>query len=247
VGGRYSAIVMIMKRNTTFHIFLIVAFFSISAAYFYPAHFLDAKELRHFIREDGFMEMSGALFFLAGSLVMFSVYIHSRSFTSFNFNASSYKRNIFFLLLAIFMFLCFGEEISWGQRLFEIGTPKALKGINVQRELNIHNITIFHAGHKDYLIGHHALIRNFIYIYCVALPMLDRWIPLVSKMRCRIGLPLTSLSVALLFLSNEAFNIIASLSYPSKHGDLYEVYESIWGFLFFIFSADQWVKLENRK
>jgi hypothetical protein len=33
-----------------------------------------------------------------------------------------------------------GEEISWGQRLFEIGTPPELASINSQGELNVHDV-----------------------------------------------------------------------------------------------------------
>ena len=32
-----------------------------------------------------------------------------------------------------------GEEISWGQRLFGIATPEALKETNLQNEINLHN------------------------------------------------------------------------------------------------------------
>ncbi|WP_420417335.1 hypothetical protein [Pacificispira sp.] len=34
------------------------------------------------------------------------------------------------------------EEISWGQRIFGIETPEALKESNVQGEINLHNLTV---------------------------------------------------------------------------------------------------------
>lgn len=43
-------------------------------------------------------------------------------------------------LLAMLFFVVGGEEISWGQRLFDFGTPKELKAINVQGEFTLHNI-----------------------------------------------------------------------------------------------------------
>ena len=46
---------------------------------------------------------------------------------------------LFFLATAAF-FIVAMEEISWGQRIFQLKTPTALMSINVQRELNLHNI-----------------------------------------------------------------------------------------------------------
>ena len=36
-----------------------------------------------------------------------------------------------------------GEEISWGQRIFDFGTPEGLAEANHQDEFNVHNITSF--------------------------------------------------------------------------------------------------------
>lgn len=47
------------------------------------------------------------------------------------------------LLFSIFSILFFwgaGEEISWGQRIFNIPTPEYLALVNDQKELNLHNI-----------------------------------------------------------------------------------------------------------
>lgn len=47
------------------------------------------------------------------------------------------------VLFAVFACCCLfaaGEEISWGQRLFEIGTPPELASINSQGELNVHDV-----------------------------------------------------------------------------------------------------------
>lgn len=49
----------------------------------------------------------------------------------------------FVALLALFGA---GEEISWGQRVFDIETPAALKARNAQEELNLHNLTFEFRG-----------------------------------------------------------------------------------------------------
>ena len=44
------------------------------------------------------------------------------------------------LMLSIVFFLIAGEEISWGQRIFDLATPDYLSSVNEQDELNFHNI-----------------------------------------------------------------------------------------------------------
>ena len=44
------------------------------------------------------------------------------------------------------------EEISWGQRIFDIDTPEALKEVNVQKEINIHNLVFFQRRRHWFLI-----------------------------------------------------------------------------------------------
>ncbi len=43
--------------------------------------------------------------------------------------------------------MCFGEEISWGQRILEFDTPEALQSVNVQNEVNLHNSFGYLADH----------------------------------------------------------------------------------------------------
>ena len=44
------------------------------------------------------------------------------------------------LMFSIAFFLIAGEEISWGQRIFDLATPDYLSSVNEQDELNFHNI-----------------------------------------------------------------------------------------------------------
>ena len=45
-----------------------------------------------------------------------------------------------YLLFAAGCFLVAGEEISWGQRILDFGTPEHLTEINTQDQTNLHNI-----------------------------------------------------------------------------------------------------------
>ena len=55
-----------------------------------------------------------------------------------------------FLILAVFVV---GEEISWGQRIFEIQTPDFLKEVNKQHEINFHNLRAIQRFRHWLLIG----------------------------------------------------------------------------------------------
>ena len=45
-----------------------------------------------------------------------------------------------------------GEEISWGQRIFNIATPETISQMNVQDETNIHNLEFFYMLGGEYRV-----------------------------------------------------------------------------------------------
>jgi tetratricopeptide (TPR) repeat protein len=53
---------------------------------------------------------------------------------------SKSRFRLFFAVLALACFYVAGEEISWGQRIFDIQTPEFLKKHNLQNETNLHNL-----------------------------------------------------------------------------------------------------------
>jgi hypothetical protein len=46
------------------------------------------------------------------------------------------------LLLGLLMLFGAGEELSWGQRIFDVESPTFFEENNAQRETNIHNLTV---------------------------------------------------------------------------------------------------------
>ena len=59
------------------------------------------------------------------------------------------KKRINKLLVLILLFVCFislGEEISWGQRIFNIQTPESISKANSQGEINFHNLYALSGG-----------------------------------------------------------------------------------------------------
>ncbi len=90
--------------------------------------------------------------------------------------------------LALLFFLMFGEEISWGQRIFGIETPEGMSAINVQNEINIHNSF-------GYLFDHLFILCFFL--WGVAVPVLDAAAPVFRGLFRSIGLPVPSRGLAI--------------------------------------------------
>lgn len=89
------------------------------------------------IQEDHLLEYLQFLFCFATSIYSFRVFMKLKKH-------KQYLEALLFLAFSIGMFFVAGEEISWGQRILGIQTPFALKGVNVQNEITVHNLKPFH-------------------------------------------------------------------------------------------------------
>lgn len=82
-----------------------------------------------------------------------------------------------FLFAAIGFLFIAGEEISWGQRIFNIPTPEEYAKVNIQQELTIHNYgLIFGYVYRIYMIF--GLLASTMFIFK---PLLLRFIPRLKK------------------------------------------------------------------
>jgi hypothetical protein len=82
-------------------------------------------------REDGPIEYATFACFVLSSMLAFTASTRLRAERRLMVAAAA---------LGLVLFVAAGEEISWGQRLFEIETPEALVDGNRQDELNLHNV-----------------------------------------------------------------------------------------------------------
>jgi hypothetical protein len=120
------------------------------------------------------------------------------------------ERNIFMALLAILFFAAFGEEISWGQRLFGWHTPSSYAALNVQAETNLHNLWLFQATNFDgsykswfeRILNTDRLVSVFWMIYCVLIPLLAIVSAPARALAQAVGFPIPSLLASAIFLSN---------------------------------------------
>lgn len=85
-----------------------------------------------FTIEDGPVESIQNLILATGALIAWASSLSQRG-----------KARIGWRVLSLAFVFVLMEEISWGQRIFQIETPESLKEINVQDETTLHNIGIF--------------------------------------------------------------------------------------------------------
>lgn len=160
-------------------------------------------------KEDGFIEYTGAFAWLIASVMFIYLFItiYDKQFT---FLGKSTKRNIYFALLGIIFFLAFGEEISWGQRIFNWNTPEGFKGLNAQKETNFHNLWLFQAYREDgtsksffeNMLNINRLLNIFWLLFCVVIPTISLISNKGKKIINYLGIPLVPLWIGGFFILN---------------------------------------------
>jgi hypothetical protein len=153
---------------------------------------LDRGGLARLTDEDGLVENLGAFCFLGAALVLARAGLLVR-------RAGQPRQGIWLLLLGALMFLCFAEEVSWGQRFLGIETPEAWKQANRQGETNLHNLSFFGSRFTA-----DRLFSLFWFGYCCALPAAAHLLPALRRRVARLGVPLVPLGIGACFLLNHA-------------------------------------------
>jgi fumarate reductase subunit D len=94
-----------------------------------------------FTVEDGFVEWMT-------SITLFGAFCFSIHRAVTAWRLFDYRGRFILLLIALVCLFGAGEEISWGQRVFDIETPQSLMERNAQQELNLHNLTFHWNGEE---------------------------------------------------------------------------------------------------
>jgi hypothetical protein len=191
--------------------------------------------------EDGVFETVTALAFLASSLTLVLLFIKYPQGNDLSFMRT--KRNLFILLLALFFFVGFGEEISWGQRILHVHTPESLKESNMQGEINLHNLAIFHRvgtngvtkSGLSLLITSDRIYALFILVVFAILPLAAH-ISLTRNRLKRLNVPIIPLWIGVFVFANYLiYKMIEPLAYGHRDS-LTEIKECVFSLLFLVSS-----------
>jgi hypothetical protein len=189
------------------------------AAYAVFLQMTAAKVLGGWCREDGVVENLTALLYFISSV-------------TFLLSATRYgSRSVWYWTLALLFLLVAGEEISWGQRLFDLSTPQALVVKNTQTELNVHNIGWI----QPHVRGIGLLMFSGI---CFLIPLTDRFSSFLRMWYRRLNIPVYPLwaagvtAVGILFMAIPRLLFHRIIPNMDEIGELYLPV----GFLIFAYS-----------
>jgi hypothetical protein len=162
----------------------------------------------HVIRlsvEDGIVEnLTAALFLLSGLVFLWGAYATRVSRRRHRGSAT-----LFLGAWGILLILFAGEEISWGQRIFDFSTPENLVEINRQQEFNVHNLEVVH----NTFGGTHRFLSIMMIGMGVLLPLAYR-LASIRKTIDKFGIPVPSPACAVLFIGAYAYGIFYTIFNP---------------------------------
>jgi hypothetical protein len=92
----------------------------------------------------------------------------------------SFKFSLVSILVVVAFFFVAGEEVSWGQRIFDIQTTEYFKQHNAQGEMNLHNIVVGDVKVNKLVFG--VILTTLILVYIVAVPILYRRVSYIKNL-----------------------------------------------------------------
>ena len=148
-------------------------------------------------------ETIGSAFFLLASVFFFRAWRavpQSADGVSDDSAATSRARwrRIAYGCLTVLLFVACGEELSWGQHWLGFETPEAIKELNAQDEVNLHNLWLVDSydadggkktGWKALLLNSNRLFDYFILTLLWGLPWAHRLFPILARWIDRFGGP----------------------------------------------------------
>lgn len=121
------------------------------------SYFINIEWYRYLIQEDGIYENLTALLMLVMCFSLLYKVFKSKNQT---------KKWLFYnILLALLFFFGFGEEISWGQRIFSIEAGEYFSENNLQNETNLHNLKINGVKINKLIFSYGIGVFIFVYFF----------------------------------------------------------------------------------
>lgn len=175
-----------------------------------------------YTREDGFIEIASALFLLGSSLLLLY-----RFFKFFKHKELLWKIGI--LGLTLLFFFGAGEEISWGQRIFNVESSQYFLENNAQGETNLHNMVVGETKINKLIFS--QLLTAVLIIYLIITPLLYRKFEWVKNMANKFAVPIVQWHHTISFLAGTVLLVFIS---SNRKWEIYELAFSVIFLLIFI-------------
>ena len=204
---------MFNKKINLFHAAFSLLLVSITFIFYYSNF-----TYQSLVKEDGIIEYLSAIFLLSISIFLMKKLSEMENIISVN--------NLGIIIFSIIFFFGFGEEISWGQRIFNIESPTFFAQNNLQSETNIHNLMI--GGFKlNKLIFTNGLFLFFSF-YFLASPYLYFKSVKVRSLINKLSILLPRYSQSLIFICSTI------VIYIFDHERISELWECLFAFTMLI-------------
>jgi hypothetical protein len=136
-------------------------FAALSAGIVFYLFYYDPVNFALFITEDHFAEYGTSVSFgLAGIILLI-----------LSLAPGPKIRRVVWMFIGITSLVIAAEEISWGQRIFNIETPAALGEQNLQNEISIHNLVAFKSSTLNLHNYAAYLILSYLFISLTVLAL----------------------------------------------------------------------------
>ncbi|SNR39029.1 hypothetical protein [Lutibacter flavus] len=172
--------------------------------------------------EDGYVEGGSAIFLFISSMLLLY-----RFFKLFKHKDLFWKIGI--LAMAIVFFFGAGEEISWGQRIFNIESSEYFLENNAQGETNLHNMVV--DGTKINKLIFSQLLTVVLVIYLIITPFLFRKYEWIKNLVNKFAVPIVQWHHTISFLAVTALLVFIS---SNRKWEIYELAFSVIFLLIFI-------------
>ncbi|GAB4298236.1 MAG: hypothetical protein Kow0058_14610 [Roseovarius sp.] len=165
-----------------------------------------------FAREDGPIEYATALLLAAGAGVLL---VNARALAR---RGQSFAAAMTAIYALVFLFGA-GEEISWGQRLFDIPSGAFFQAYNHQKEINLHNMVIGDVHLASTVFG--SFLTGLILLYLLVLPLVYPRLAWLRRLADRLAVPVPRMRHGAVALVGSL--IVAGMDQERK----WEIYELV--------------------
>ncbi|HEY8401549.1 MAG TPA: hypothetical protein VIK89_09820 [Cytophagaceae bacterium] len=187
-----------------YSVLVLVTVLGVITAFFQEDFFVNVL-----VVEDGIIENLTAILLLITGLMLLKNMILIKNKYQLVF-VTTFLLSIFFLFIA-------GEEISWGQRIFNIESTGFFMENNTQQEMNFHNLKIAGIPVNRLLFG--QLITIAIISYLLLFPLLYDNVPSLRKLINKVGIPVGEYHHLIMFL------VLTGMILLIPSGKKWELYE----------------------
>lgn len=189
-------------------------------------YYVDEELYSWFADEDSLAEnLSAVFFFLTGLILLLKSLREIKKGVKF-------RKEVLFILLGLGFLFAAGEEISWGQRIFNISTSEFLIKYNAQEEMNFHNLFFFHTS----LYSPNTIAGMLVFFIGIAIPICCFFIDSFRNYLKKFNFPIIQISFSPIFLVGLIFGLVMAQITPRQASASNEIREFIYSVGFLLYS-----------